>query len=262
MNYYFDMYVDSFINGISFMLAFALFTELLVYMNTRKGLSYKAVLVLIKIAKVAIYLFFTVMIFLVSFFKVKYLGTAIVVGMISTFLLIYTILDLFYFQNVKDDYISALQNQLRDNDNFNKLFKTIQNKGAKYKLQKDDFRQAYGFVETEKYGKCITNNQQKLLYKPLEPMDDVYLAFYAKYFEFDKKRIPLFLNKASFESYLNRYQFVGPSILFYWIKNREKKIKIIFMSVFIAVLVIFVVLVLLGENNIWGIGDWLSKEIN
>lgn len=93
-------------------------------------------------------------------------------------------------------------------------------------------------------------------------MDDVYLAFYAKYFEFDKKRIPLFMNKASFESYLNRYQFVGPSILFYWIKKREKKIKIIFMSVFITILVIFVVLVLLGENNIWGIGDWLSKEIN
>lgn len=90
------------------------------------------------------------MIFLVSFFKVKYLGTAIVVGMISTFLLIYTILDLFYFQNVKDDYISALQDQLCDNDNFNKLFKTIQNKGAKYELQKDDSRQAYGVVETEK----------------------------------------------------------------------------------------------------------------
>lgn len=232
------------------------------YYNTRKSISYKGALVLIKTAKVIIYLFFTAIIFLVSFFKIKYLGTAIVVGTISTLLLIYTILDLIYFQNAKDDYICAVQNQLCNKDNLNKLFKTIQNKGAKYELLKDDPRQVYGIAKTEKYGRCITNDQQEVLYKPIKPMNDAYIAFYAKYFEFDNKSIPIFKDKETFESYLKSYQFVGPSFLFYSIKKRKKKITIIFVSILIAVLIIYIIIYFFGVYNVLGVGDWLSKEIN
>ena len=82
-----------------------------------------------------------------------------------------------YFQNVKDDYIKALQTQLCEKENVNKLFETIQNDGAKYELVKEDSHQTYGLVTTVKYGKCIFNSDQMILYRPIEYLDILISCF-------------------------------------------------------------------------------------
>ena len=93
-------------------------------------------------------------------------------------------------------------------------------------------------------------------------MSDNYLKFYAKCLELCGHNIPIFANEKEFDNYLRYYDFIGPCTFYYSIKKNERRWIIIISSIFLAVLLGFVVLTILANNNVFGIGEWMSKEID
>lgn len=255
------MYIDNIINGVSFLLFFIVIVEYIVVSNTNMDWSYKAMRIITKIFKVAVYLGITTIIFLVSFFKIKYLGNVVLIGLIGGVLLIYNIVDVFYFQTLKDDYIYMLQKQLCSEDNFNILFDVVECNGAKYNYEKDDKRKKYGITTDAKGDRCIGGDDKYLL-KPKKQMSDKLLHFYCTCLEMEIDVFPLFKNEYEFEEYLSSYIFLKPNKLFYKVKSKRKLIaKVLLISVFVIAFLYFLFLFLDHEGYI-SFFDWMSIEVN
>ena len=256
------MYIDNILAVLSFFIMVGGASELILYFSKKDSFSFKTSLIIKRIAKIVAYLFFTVLIFLTTFFKIKYLGTALCIYTYSIALFLYTLMDVLYSQVKKDDYISVLQNQLLRDDGFDDLFEIIKYTNAEYKIIKQDERQIYGIVKTEDYGACIGHSYKKILYKPKTLLSDKYLQFYAQYFEIFGFRIPVFTNVAEFEEYITWFQFIKPSRAYFWMKKNEKKMKLILLIILISLFLCFVVLSILQYYHVFNLDGWLSKEIN
>ena len=258
------MYIDYILNFITWMIIISAIPMYSVFKEVTKGLGYDKILKIKPLISTGIYLFVSVILCLSCFCKIKYLGTAIDIITLTLMTFVYSLVDIFYFQELKKDYIFKVQNQFIKKGNLKRTFDLIKLNGI-YEQNKEHVNENYSVIKTENDGECIfLGGKYNYALKPRKPMTPQMLAFYAKYLSLhweDNEEIPIFNNPLEAEKFISNYQFFKPSKIFLYIKSHTKifkKIILIFLLVLLALLIAYFII---ASQNWFGLDDWLKTEI-
>lgn len=254
------MYFDQFYNALSLIIIFFSLPGFLVVSKVKKRMTYKQLLSIRPWVSTFVYLFISVLLCMSTFFKIKYVSTVIDIIIFSVATLVYSLIDIFYFQEIKKEHIWNLQKQFIRQGNKELLFRKKVLKGN-YAQIKEHEKEDYSIVETENDGVCIfIGGEEKIALKPKKAMPLFLLKFYAKCFSLHMEEIPVFKDDDNLEQLLKDYQFFKPSVIYLFIKKHSKIIKRIILAILIFSLTLYLLYIVAASQNWFGIGDWIKQE--
>ncbi len=256
------MYLDQFYNAISKIIILILLPLFFVIKRIGKEMSYERFLRIRPWISVIIYLLISGFLCTVTLFKIKYVGTLIDILILSLCAFVYSLTDVFYFQEVKKEHVWNLQNQFIEKGNMDSLFEEITIRGV-YLQKKESEKEKYSVIETENDGQCIfVDGTVKRALKPKKEMPTFLLRFYAKCLSLNMEEIPVFSKEDNLEKIIKNYQFFKPSCIYLWIRKHWKAIKRIILVASIVLFVGMFFYLVAGSQNWFGIQDWMNQEIN
>lgn len=258
---------------ITFIFFFAILVEVIVILvvnGVMNDASLKCFLVFRRIIKALILAEFTVFNFLFSLVRAEYVYQLVLQILGNTIALIYFFLDFFYFSQRTRSYLLWMQEIVFDQTPLSKVFKILDAKGIEYEKRKKVPQQEFSIVDAGKgRGLCILipSKTGGSLLKPIKPMDEQTLMFYAVKIEIDlDKEGSLKFYKGNLpDEAIKEYDYGFQSKIYWWIKNvlLSSKVKTILLIVFsflaMAAILTFTILSEKGHFDIFK--DWLEKPI-
>ena len=123
------MYFDQFYNTLSRIIIFFSLPGILIAIRLVKKMSYQQLLRIKPWVSATVYIFISVLLCAATFFKIKYVSTFVDIVIMSVSALIYSLVDIFYFQEIKKEHIWNLQNQFIRKGSQESLFRKKTLKG-------------------------------------------------------------------------------------------------------------------------------------
>ena len=223
-----------------------------------------------KIVRAIFLIEFTVFNFLFSFAKPEYVFQLVfqIIGNIAA--IIYFFLDYFYFSQRTRSYVLWMQNLVFNKTPLSKVFDVYDANGVEYKERKKIPQQRYSIVVAGKdKGLCIfiPTSDGGVLLKPIKPMNEETMMFYAQKIEID------FDNKGSLKFWkgdlpieaIKEFDYGSESKIYLWIKNRllSEKGKLILTFTFIGLFLIFVFTFIIADQVFHYdlLNEWFTQKI-
>lgn len=223
-----------------------------------------------KIIRTLVLVEFTVFNFLFSFANPEYVFQLVFQIVANIAALFYFLLDYFYFSQRTRSYVLWMQGIVFNEIPLKKVFKVLDAKGIEYKERKKVPQQEFSLVEAGKdRGLCIfvpSKDGGKLL-KPINPIDENTLMFYAQKIEIDlEKEESLRFYKGNLPSEaIKEYDHGTDSKIYLWFRDKlfSEKGRLILTFVFIGILFVFVMALVIFDQvfHFDIINEWFTKKI-
>ncbi len=236
-------------------------------MNDAKLKSY---IIFQRVIRALVLIEFTVFNFLFSLVRAEYVYQLFFQIAGNVIALAYFFLDFFYFSQRTRGYLLWMQGIVFDQVPLIKVFKILDAKDIKYEKRKKVPQQEFSIVDAGRgKGLCIlipSKNGGSLL-KPIKPMDEHTLMFYAMKIEIDldKEGSLKFYKDNLPDEAINEYDYGSEFKVYLWIKNvlLSSKVKYILGMTALLILAAFIlVFAILAERGIFSlIDDWLAKPL-
>lgn len=255
------MYFDPIYRALSFIILMSAVPFFFVTKNATKDMSYDRLLKIRPWISVIVYLAISAILCAATILKIQYVITLIDIVFLSIAAFVYSLVDIFYFQEIKKEHIWNLQNQFVKRGNYKTLFSEIALKG-KYEQIKEHEKEKYSVVETENDGSCILlGGDGTRALKPNKEMSPILLQFYAKCLSLDMEELPVFNKEDDLERITKNYQFFKPSFVYLFIRRHSKIMKRIAIISLIVVASTYLLFLVFISQDWFGLGILEKLEI-